>query len=195
MNFSKSNEWLERAREVIPVASQTFSKSPMYYPIGASPLAISHGKGSHVWDLDHNEYIDFVCALGPITLGYCYPVTDKAIQEQLKKGIIFSLPSSLEAEMAELLRDRIPFAEMTRFMKTGSEACQAAVRVARAFTARDIVLSCSYHGWHSEFAVITERSKGIPNNFADSVREFPYNDIDELHALFDLNLNSVACVI
>lgn len=147
MRFDKSNAWLERTRKTIPNCSQTYSKSPMYYPIGASPLAIDHGKGAHVWDLDGNEYIDFVCGLGPITLGYQYKAVDNAIKKQLNKGIIFSLPSELEVEMAELIHSIVPFAEMSRFMKSGSEACAASIRVARAFTDRDMVLTSGYHGW------------------------------------------------
>lgn len=198
MNFTKSNEWLEKVKQMIPVGSQTYSKGYRYYPVGASPLAIDHGKGSHVWDLDGNEFVDWVCALGPITLGYHYPCVDNAVRQQLKKGAIFSLPSPLELELAEMIAEVTPVTGgrgMVRFLKTGTEACQAAIRAARAYTGKSLILSYSYHGWGSEFAVLTERKKGIPEEYALSIQEFPYDDIVALENLLDENKGNVAAVI
>jgi len=195
MNFSKSIRLLEKAKEIIPVQSQTFSKSWKYYPFPVSPIYIDHAKGSHVWDADGNEFIDFICGLCPITLGWNYPAVDKAIKKQLKKGITFSLPSPLEIELSEIICDIIPSAGAVRFMKTGSEACQAAVRIARAYTGREHILSFGYHGWHSEFSVITERPKGIPKSFANYIHEFEYNNIESLEKLFFGYKDKVACVI
>ena len=195
MKFTKSLEYLNRAERIIPIASQTFSKSPKYYPIGASPLFIEKGLGSHVFDIDGNEYVDWVCGLGPITLGYHYPAVDNAVIEQLNKGIIFTQPSPLETELAEKLVEIIPCAEMVRFLKTGSEACQAAVRIARAYTNREKICSWGYHGWHSEFSVITERPKGIPQSFSDYILPFAYNDIDSLKEQLDKHPGEVAAVI
>ena len=140
MQFVKSLEHLEKVKQFIPVGSQTFSKGWRYFPVGASPLFIERGEGCYVWDMDGNRYIDLIMGLGPITLGYCYPAVDNAIRYQLDKGTIFSLPSPLEYEMSELLSRIIPCAEMVRFSKTGSEVCQAAVRIARAYTGRTLIL-------------------------------------------------------
>src|SRR4030065_1278217 len=125
--YKKSMQWLARAKRVIPSASQTYSKSYRYYCEGASPAFIDHGYGSHVWDVDGNEYIDFVLALGPITLGYNDMAINKAIANQVEKGIIFSLPSTLEVELAEKLTEIIPCAEMVRFVKNGSDATTVAI--------------------------------------------------------------------
>ena len=193
MNFNKSNELLNRVTDVIPVGSQTYSKSARYYPIGASPLFLTKGKGAYVWDVDGNKFCDFVCSLGPITLGYNYPAVDKAITRQLKNGIIFSLPSPLEYELTTLLMNYVSNCEMVRFMKTGSEACCAAIRLARAYTGKDVILTSGYHGWGSEFAILSERNKGIPREYSMSIAEFQYNNIQELERLF--THNKVAAVI
>src|SRR3954469_15841103 len=145
--YARSEAYLDRATRVIPLGSQTFSKSITQYPIGVSPLALVRGKGSRVWDLDGNEYLDFVNALLAISLGYGDPDVDKAVQEQLALGTIFSLPHQLEAEVAELICECVPSAEMVRFGKNGSDATAGAVRLARAYTNRDQVLVCGYHGW------------------------------------------------
>ncbi|MBI3290817.1 aminotransferase class III-fold pyridoxal phosphate-dependent enzyme, partial [Candidatus Falkowbacteria bacterium] len=106
--FKKSNEFLKKAERVIPLASQTFSKSHLIYVKGATPLFLTHGKGAKVWDVDGNSYIDLVNGLLPVVLGYQYPAVDRAIIKQLKKGITFSLPSPLEYELAQLLIKYIP---------------------------------------------------------------------------------------
>jgi len=184
--FNKSLEYLDRAEKVIPLATQTFSKGPNYFPKGAAPVYLRSGIGSHVWDVDDNEYIDFVLGLGPITLGYCYPAVDKAIYDQLTySGITFSLPHPLEVELSELLVEIIPCAEMVRFTKTGSEACQAAVRAARAYTGREMILHWGYHGWHDWYSITTERPKGIPKAYYNYIREFKYNDISTVELLLN----------
>src|SRR5690606_37859574 len=95
-----------------------------------------------------NEYIDYNMAIGPISLGYGYPAVDEAIRRQLEDGIAFSLIHPLEVEVAELVREVIPGAESVRYAKAGAEVTSAAVRLSRAFTGRDKVLCCGYHGWH-----------------------------------------------
>jgi glutamate-1-semialdehyde 2,1-aminomutase len=194
--YDKSLELLDFAQYVTPLATQTFSKGYKYFPKGAWPVFIDHAKGAYVWDIDKNKYIDFICGLCPITLGWQYPVVDNAIRKQLKKGIIFSLPSPLESELASMLIGIIPGLEMVRFFKTGSEACSAAVRAARAFTGRSLVLSSGYHGWHDTFLpIITppERQKGMV--WSDNIIEFRHNNINALEPLFDVNKGSVAAVI
>src|SRR5436190_19409243 len=113
--YARSNELLKRAEKVIPLGSQTFSKSRIQYPRGQAPLFLTHGRGGRVWDVDGNEYVDLVCGLLPIVLGYCDADVDGAIRAQLDKGIVFSLANELEVERGELLREVIPCAGIVRF--------------------------------------------------------------------------------
>ena len=164
--FDGSMAWLARARQVVPGASQTLSKGPSMFVEGAYPVFLERGRGCRVWDVDGNEYVDYILGLASITLGYAYPAITEAVARQLERGSIFSLPHPLEVEVAERLRDLIPCAEMARFLKTGSEADAAAVRVARAATGRDVLLFAGYHGWADWYAITTPRSKGIPKDFS-----------------------------
>lgn len=186
---------LTHARKIIPALSQTFSKAPYSYVEGTYPTYLSKGKGSHVFDVDNNEYIDYVLALGPIILGYCYPRVDNAIKKQMKKGISFSIPHTLELELSERLNSIIPGAEMVRFSKTGSDAGTGAVRAARAFTKRNNIAYCGTGGvWHDWFTVITSRNAGIPNILNKMIKKFTYNDIDSLKILFEKWRGEVAAV-
>ena len=140
--FDRSMAWLARARQVVPGAAQTLSKGPSMFVEGAYPVFLERGRGCRVWDVDGNEYIDYLLGLASITLGYAYPPVVEAVTRQLERGSIYSLPHPLEVEVSERLRDIIPCAEMARFLKTGSEADAAAVRVARAATGREVMLFC-----------------------------------------------------
>ena len=137
MKFTRTNELYKKAQTLIPLASQTYSKSYISHVKGASPLFLSHGNGSHVWDVDGNEYIDFVNGLLPVILGYNYEPVNKVVIEQLKKGVSLSLATELEIQLAELLTSLIPCAEMVRFGKNGSDVTSGAVRLARAYKKRD----------------------------------------------------------
>ena len=193
--FDRSLMLLRRARQLVPGASQTLSKGPSMFVEGAYPVFLERGRGCRVWDVDGNEYIDFILGLASITLGYDYPVVTEAVAAQLKQGSIFSLPHPLEVEVAERLVELIPCAERVRFFKTGSEANSAAVRVARAATGRDLLLSGGYHGWHDWHAVTTPRSKGIPKSSNDLIVPFAYNDLASLETAFDEHRGKVAAVI
>ena len=150
------------------------------------------GKGSHVWDVDGNEYIDYNMAIGPLSLGYCYPAVDDAIKAQLADGITFSQMHPLEVEVAELIRDVVPNADMVRYSKTGCDVTTAAVRLARAYTGKEKVLCCGYHGWHDWYIAVTDRNAGIPKGVQDLSFTFNYNDIDSLIDSID---SDTACVI
>src|SRR5579885_2357775 len=145
--YKKSQQMLARAEKTIPLGSQTFSKSHIQYPSLAAPHFLERGMGSHVWDVDGNEYVDFINGLLPVILGYCDPDVDAAVEEQMAKGVSFSLAVDLEIGLAELLVKHIPCAEKVRFGKNGTDATSAAIRLARAFTGRDRVAVCGYHGW------------------------------------------------
>lgn len=193
--FSKSELWLKRAEEVIPLASQTFSKSKTQYPVGISPLFIERAKGAKVWDVDGNKYVDMVSALASVTIGYCDPGMNAAIKNQLKRGISFSLPGQLEAIVAEKIVEMIPSAEQVRFGKNGTDATSAAVRLARAYTSRDIVLACGYHGWQDWYIGATTRNKGVPDSVQGLTKVFPYNDISAFKNLVSEFSGRIAAVI
>lgn len=186
---------LQRALKVIPNGTGTFSKSRTLYPVGASPLYIKHGRGANVWDVDGNEYLDFVSSLCPIILGHCDRDVDMAVHDQMSDGVVFTLPHPLEIEVAEMLCEVIPCAEMVRFAKNGSDATSGAIRLARAYTGRDLVVCCGYHGWQDWYIGITPRNAGVPQAVRSLTHKFEYNDIDSLHAIFKQYPNQVACVI
>ena len=194
-NYTRSLEWLSRAKARIPSASQTYSKSYRYYCEGAAPAFIERGAGCRLWDVDGNSYIDYLLALGPITLGYADPVVDAAIARQLRKGIVFSQPSPLEVELAELIAELVPSAEMVRFVKNGSDATGAAVRLARAYTGRDLILSCGYHGMQDWYIGASENNLGVPEAVQRLIETFPFNDARALEATLERRFGEVAAVI
>ena len=186
---------LERALKTIPLGSQTFSKSKTAYPEGVSPHFIKRGDGSHVWDVDGNEYIDFVNGLASITLGYNDPDVTDAVKAQLEEGTIFSLPHEIEIKVAEKIIEMVPCAEMVRFGKNGSDATAGAIRLARANTKRDHVAVCGYHGWQDWYIGSTSRNLGVPSSVRDLTHSFTYNDLDSLEQLFKKYSDQVAAVI
>src|ERR1700741_1713210 len=184
-DITQSDEWYARALKVQKPVTQTLAKGPGQFTKGVAPKYLQRGKGSHVWDVDGNEYIDYNAAIGPLSLGYCYPAVDEAIKKQLESGITFSLMHPLEVEVAELFQQIIPNAEAVKISKTGADVCSAAIRVARAFTGRDKVFCCGYHGWHDWYIGITSRNAGIPAAIQDMTYTFEYNDIESIKAALD----------
>jgi glutamate-1-semialdehyde 2,1-aminomutase len=169
-SYERSQEAFARAKAVIPLAAQTFSKSHLQYP-QPSPLFLSHGDGALTWDIDGNEYVDLVSALLPNVLGYRDPHVDTAVRRQLASGISFSLATELEAELAETLCRIIPCAEAVKFGKSGTDVTSAAIRLARAHTGRDRVLICGgYHGWQ-DWSV--ERNLGVPESIRNLTDRIP----------------------
>jgi glutamate-1-semialdehyde 2,1-aminomutase len=193
--YRQSTELLARACRVIPTGSQTFSKSLKHYPAGVSPLFLVRGRGSHVWDVDGNEYVDYINSLATINLGHGDPDVTAAVQEQLRDGVIFSLPHPIEMKVAEKMREMVPCAEMTRFGKNGSDATTGAIRLARAYTNRDHVLVCGYHGWQDWYIGATTRSRGVPKAVRDLTHTFAYNDIAAVDRLFREYKDQIAAVI
>lgn len=192
--FRKSEAHLNRAELTIPLGSQTFSKSRTQYPVGISPLFIKKAKGCHVWDLDGNKYIDLVSALASVTLGYGDSRVNTAVSKQLRRGVSFSLPGTLEAEVAEMICHLVPSAEMVRFGKNATDVTTAAVRLARAYTGKDRVIVCGYHGWQDWFIGSTSRNKGVPKATSDLTEVFKYNDLESLRKILS-EKNDVACVV
>lgn len=194
-NLSRSNEYWRRAEKIIPAGTQTFSKGPTQFVQGVAPIYLQSGRGSHVFDVDGNEYIDYVMALGPITLGYAYPSVNEAIIKQLEQGITFSLMHPLEVELSELLVEVIPCAEMVRFGKNGSDVTTAAVRVTRAYTGREKIACCGYHGWQDWYIGTTPMNRGVPKSTRELTLPFEFNNIGSLEKIFTENPGEIAAVI
>lgn len=193
--YKKSEELLQRALKTIPLGTQTFSKSKTQFPLGVSPYFITRGQGSHVWDADGNEYIDFINSLAAVTLGYNDRDVTAAVRAQLEEGVIFSLPHPIEIQVAEKIVEMVPCAEMVRFGKNGSDATSGAIRLARAFTHRDHVAVCGYHGWQDWYIGSTTRHRGVPQSTRDLTHTFTYNQSDTLGALFKKYPDQIAAVI
>ena len=195
MNLKRSKELLERAYKVIPSATQTFSKGPNQWVRGVAPHFLEMGEGAWVWDVDGNKFLDYLMALGPIILGYNNTEINAAIGAQLKKGIVFSQMNPLEVEVAEILSELIPCAEMVRFAKNGSDATSGAVRAARAYTGRDRIAYCGYHGWHDWYIGTTTRNLGVPKAVQELTHTFKYNDLPSLQEVFATHPGEIAAVI
>ena len=194
-SFAGSQKLMERAECVIPLGSQTFSKSRVQLPPGASPLFVTHGDGGRVYDVDGNEYVDLVNALLPNILGYRDADVDLAIRSQLTRGISFSLPTPQETELAERLIDNIPCAEMVRFGKNGTDVTSAAVRLARASTRRDRLMLLGYHGWQDWYIGATTRNLGVPASVSALSHLAPWGDLAAADALFRKYPGEIAAII
>lgn len=193
--YEKSMQQLARAEEVIPLGAQTFSKSRTQFPFGSAPYFAHAGKGAILQDIDGNEYIDYINSLCAVTLGYCDPDVDATVKEQLTRGVLFSLSHELEEKVARQLVELIPSAEKVRFGKNGSDATAGAIRVARAFTGRDHVAICGYHGWQDWYIGSTARNQGVPKQTQALSHTFTYNNIESLEKLFADYPGQVAAVI
>ncbi len=193
MQFLKSDELLKRELKVSPLAAQTYSKSYRYFSRGVAPGYMDRGEGCYIYDVDGNRFLDFMCALGPVTVGYNEPEVNEAVIRQVNRFASGTLQSELEVELAEKLCEIIPCAEMIRFVKNGSDATTAAVRLARAYTGRDMILMSGYHGMHDWSIGASENHKGVPAAVRALTKNFIYNDIADLER--NLSENEVAAVI
>ena len=187
--MQRSWELYDRAIQVIPLATQTHAKAPRSALRGIEPCYLTHGQGCRVWDVDGNEYIDLRNALGPITLGYRYPAVESAVRQQLESGSVFSYSHPLEVEVAERLVERIPCAEMVRFLRTGGEAMAAAIHLARVYTQRPLVLTCGYHGWLSSVF-----RPGVPEAIRSVYREMPWGEIEPYEQAFAQAPEQIAAI-
>ncbi len=192
----KTEQAWKKALTLVPGGAQTFSKSPAQYVNGVAPSMLVRGRGSKVWDLDGNEYIDYTLSLGPVILGHSHPEVNRAAYECANE--FFNAPSMahpLETKLAEKIVSLVPAAEMVRFGKNGSDATAGAVRLARGVTNREVIACCGYHGWQDWFIGSTSRHKGVPDAVRKLTKPFTYNKIDTLQKIFDENKDNVAAVI
>jgi len=175
MTNLNNREWYEKLETYVGAGSSTGSKRAYLLP--EEPAVIIKGKGCRVWDANGKEYIDYRNGLGPVTLGYGFDAVNDAIKKQMENGIVFGHPTSLEAEVAELLCEVIPSAEKVRFLKTGGEACAACIRLARAYTGKDHIIQIGYNGWLNTLASGArinprEESKGAPKGVPQPISDF-----------------------
>src|SRR5437879_943344 len=172
----------ERAHRLIPAGCHTFSKGADQFP-ECAPSFIARGKGARVWDTDGREYVDWGMGLRSVILGHCNEAVLAMVREQLEIGSNFSRPSPLEADLAELLTQTIPCAEMCKFAKNGSDVTTAAVKLARAYTGRDLVVRCQEHPFFSVddwFIGDTPCDAGVPSVIQKLTKRFSFNDLDSL---------------
>lgn len=155
-------EWYRRANASIAQGALTNSKRVETMIKGITPTHVTHGEGPYLYGIDGKRYIDFCCANGSQIFGYGHPAIVSSIQAQLSRGWLYSLSSTTEVECAELVKNYVPFVKKVRFLKNGSDACEAAVRIAIAHTDRTRVLSSGYHGFGSQFVSLTPPALGVP---------------------------------
>ena len=182
--IKNSNSIYSKAIKIIPSGTQTFSKGVTQFVNGIAPKYLKKGKGAYVWDVDNNKFLDYVMGCHPLILGYADPDVNLAVKKQLDLGSTFSLMNKLELDVAEILVDTIPCAEMVRFGKNGADATTIGVRLARAITKRDHIAYCGYHGWHDWFIANTDLNSGIPKFNQKLAHSFTYNDLDSLEKIF-----------
>lgn len=190
-------KYWKRAQSLIPGGAHTYSKGDDQFPENA-PKLISRGKGSYLWDMDGKKYTDLAMSLGTMVLGHANDSVDDAVCNAIRSGINFCRPSYLEGELAELLVETIPSAEMVKFGKNGSDAVTAAVKLARAYTGRDYIVRCSsdpFNAVHDWFIGSTVVNRGVPTAIQNLTLKFDYNDITTCERLFEIYPDNIACII
>jgi len=191
LNLEKSLELYEEGKKLSPGGVMGIRR-PYNFVEGEYPIFIEKGYGGHIVDVDGNDYIDMLCAYGPIILGYDEDEINEAVKTQMDKGFCFSLVQEVQNTLEKRLIDLIPSAEMCVLAKTGSDVTGIAVRVARGYTGKDIILRCGYHGWH-DWCV--ENPGGVPEEIQKLTKGFKYGDIKELETLLEENKDNTACII
>lgn len=196
-NFGANKPYSDKAKNLIPGGSHTYSKGPDQFP-SDQPFIVSHGKGCKVYDMAGNEFTDFAMSLGTVTLGHAYEPVLKAVEAEIYKGVNFTRPSVIEGELAELLTQIIPSAEMVKFAKNGSDATTAAVKLSRAYTGRDYVARCKndpFNSVHDWFIGSTVINRGVPKCVRELTLQFEYNNIESVKKLFAEYPNKIACFL
>ena len=201
---TKSEEIFAAAQNLMP--GGVSSPVRAFKSVGGQPIVFDRVKGAHVWDIDGNQYIDYVGTWGPAICGHAHPVVIAALHEALEKGTSFGAPSVLENVLAEMVIDAVPSIEMVRFVNSGTEACMAVLRLMRAFTERDKIIKFEgcYHGHADMFLVKAGSgvatlglpdSPGVPKSVTSNTLTAPFNDLEAVKALFEENRDEIAGVI
>ena len=192
LNITKSLQLFDEAKKLVP-GGVLGARKPSDFIEGEYPIFLEFGKGARLTDVDGNEYVDFLCGYGPIILGYREEEVDDAVIRQIKeKGFCFTLTQPYQNQLAKKLTELVPCSEMSIFLKTGSDATTASIRIARAYTNRIKVMRCGYHGWH-DWSV--EMKGGVPEKLYEDVYEFRYNNLNQLEELMAKHGAQTAAVI
>lgn len=201
---SRSQELFVRAKEVLPGGVNSPVRA--YRSVGGTPPFLVRGEGSHVWDEDGNEYVDFVGSWGPLILGHSHPAVLEAVSKAMQNGLSFGAPTAIEVDVAELIVSMVPNIDMVRMVNSGTEAVMSALRAARGVTGRNKIIKFEgcYHG-HSDAMLVkagsgaltggAPDSKGVPSAVAEDTLIAQYNDLASVQKLLDANPNQVAAII
>jgi glutamate-1-semialdehyde 2,1-aminomutase len=201
---AKSSQLFDRARKRIPGGVNSPVRA--FRNVDGEPFFVDRGEGVRIWDVDGNEYIDYVGSWGPAILGHAPKVVVEAVRDAATRGLSFGIPNPLEAEMAELICDWVPSIEKVRMVNSGTEAAMSCIRLARAFTRRDKIVKFDgcYHG-HADALLVKAgsgalthgqpSSAGVPSAFADLTISLPFNNAELLREVFQENKNEIAAVI
>lgn len=204
MNTQKSDNIYNEAVNVMPGGVNSPVRA--YRNVGRNPLFIEKGKGSKIYDIDGNEYIDYICSWGPNILGHCYPKVIEEVKKACDNGLTFGAPTEKEVVLAELIREIMPSMEVLRMVNSGTEAVMSAIRVARGFTKRDMILKFKgcYHG-HSDGLLVKAGSAaltaavpdslGVPKSYTENTLVALYNDENSVEELFEKYGDKIACVV
>jgi glutamate-1-semialdehyde 2,1-aminomutase len=201
---ARSHALMARAQEIFP--GGVSSPVRAFGGVGGEPFVVERGSGARIWDVDGNEYIDYVLSWGPLVLGHAEPSVLDALREVMSRGTSFGIPTELEITLGELVRERMPHVEMMRFVSSGTEATMSALRVARAATGRDLLLKFDgcYHGHGDSFLVRAgsgvatlglPNSPGVPDALAALTLTVPFNDVDAVDSMLKQHAGRVAAII
>src|SRR5512141_65190 len=204
MGGEGSREILRRSRELFPGGVNSPVRA--FRGVGGSPVVAARGEGARIWDADGKEYIDYVLSWGPLVLGHAHPMVLDALDEAMRSGTSFGMPTELEVKLGELIRERMPHVEMMRFVSSGTEATMSAIRLARAFTGREAILKFDgcYHGHADSFLVRAgsgvatlglANSPGVPAELAALTLTASFNDLDETRRLAKTAKGGLAAII
>ena len=204
MNQSNSEKLFARAQQFIPGGVNSPVRS--FRAVQGTPPFIHRGQGSRIWDVDGNEYIDYVCSWGPLALGHAHPAVVEALQAAAQNGTSFGAPTELEVELAQLICEAFPSVDTVRLVSSGTEACMSAIRLARAHTGRSKIIKFSgnYHG-HADGLLVragsgamthgVPTSAGVPDSYAQETLIADYNDLSSVEAWFEQYPQDIAGII
>ncbi len=204
MNHSRSKRLFEKAQRLIPGGVNSPVRA--FRAVGGNPLFIKRAKGSRLYDVDGNEYIDYVLSWGPMILGHCHPEVTRALKDAVSKGTSYGAPTPLELELAELILKAYPSMDKVRMVNSGTEATMSAIRVARGFTKRNKIIKFEgcYHG-HADGLLVKAGSgattfgipdsPGVPEDYARNTITLPFNNIDAVRDVIEREWRDIACVI
>ncbi|MBI5893432.1 MAG: glutamate-1-semialdehyde 2,1-aminomutase [Deltaproteobacteria bacterium] len=204
MRFSNSTKLFEKAKNILPGGVNSPVRA--FRAVGGNPIFIKKAKGSKIYDIDGNVFIDYVGSWGPMILGHCHPKVASAIKKAVDKGTSYGAPTPLEVELAKLVLEAFPSMEMVRFVNSGTEAAMGAIRLARAYAGRDKIIKFEgcYHG-HADSLLVkagsgattlgVPDSPGVPKDIAKNTYTAIYNDINSVKNLFEKDPEGIACVI